>query len=121
MSDTDDAHAPKDITIIENQDVDSTANRRRNNVREVADDDEDYRLITERRENEESMEAKEYDAARALLRLSRKPRKVKTPKTIKKTIETKRRPLLRGKTKKKRKRKKGKSHKKKKISRRGKK
>ena len=121
MSDTDDAFAPKDITIIENQDVDSTANRRRNNDREVADDDEDYRLITERRENEESMEAKEYDAAHALLRLSKKPRKVKTPKTIKKTIETKRRPLLRGKTKKKRKRKKGKSHKKKKISRRGKK
>jgi len=109
MSDTDDAHAPKDITIIENQDVDSTANRRRNNDREVADDDEDYRLITERRENEESMKAKEYDAAHALLRLSRKPRKVKTRKTIEKTIETKQRPLLRGKTKKKRKRKKGKS------------
>ena len=31
MSDTDDALAPKDITIIENQDVDSTDNRRRNN------------------------------------------------------------------------------------------
>ena len=121
MSDTDDALAPKDITIIENQDLDSTANRRRNNDPEVADDDEDYRLITERRENEESMKAKEYDAARALLRLSRKPRRVKTEKTIKKTIETKRRPLMRGKTKKKRKRKKGKSHKKKKISRRGKK
>ena len=59
------------------------------------------------------MKAKEYDAARALLRLSRKPRRVKTEKTIKKTIETKRRPLMRGKTKKKRKRKKGKSHKKK--------
>ena len=75
MSDTDDALAPKDITIIENQDVDSTANRRRNNDREVANDDEDYRLITERRENEESMEAKKYDAAYALLRLSKKPRK----------------------------------------------
>ena len=100
MSDTDDALAPKDITIIENQDVDSTDNRRRNNDPEVADDDEDYRLITERRENEESMKAKEYDAARALLRLSRKPRRVKTEKTIKKTIETKRRPLMRGKTKK---------------------
>ena len=51
------------------------------------------------------MEAKKYDAADALLRLSRKPHKVKTEKTIKKTIETKRRPLMRGgKTKKKRKR-----------------
>lgn len=56
MSDTDDAHAPKDITIIENQDVDSTANRRRNNDREVADDDEDYRLITERRPLVEPLE-----------------------------------------------------------------
>lgn len=121
MSDTDDAHAPHEITDIEIRDIESINNRRRNNDREVADDDRDYREISERRENEESMYAKEDDAARALLRLSRKPRKVKTPKTIKKTIETKQRPLLRGKTKKKRKRKKGKSHKKKKISRRGKK
>jgi|SaaInlV_125m_DNA_1040241.scaffolds.fasta_scaffold10100_2 hypothetical protein len=124
MSDTDDAHAPIEITDIEIRDVASIANRRKNNDREVANDDADYREITERRENQESMYAKEDDAAHALLRLSRKPRKVKTVKTIKKTIETKQRPLVRGKTKKKRKRKprkKGKSHKKKKISRRGKK
>ena len=122
--DNEDRYAPKDVTIIENQDVDSTDNRRRNNDQTVADDDADYRQLTETRENEEAMEAKEYDAAYSLLRLSRKPRKVKTrkfEKNMKKPPLTQRRPLMRGKTKKKRKRKKGKSHKKKKISRRGKK
>jgi hypothetical protein len=122
MSDTDDTFAPlKDVTIIENQDVDSLANRRRNNDPQVAQDDEDYRLITERRENDEIMQAREYTAAQTLLGLSRKPRKLKTQITKKNTIERKQRPLMRGKTKKKRKRKKGKSTKKKRISRRGKK
>lgn len=120
MSDSDEEeNAPRDITDIEVRDVESINNRRINNDQEVAYNDECYRRLTELKEREEIMEAKKYDAANALLRLSRKPHKVKTEKTIKKTIQ---RPLMRGgKTKKKRKRKKGKSHKKKKISRRGKK
>jgi len=124
MSDNEDINAPKDVTEIANLDVDSTDNRRRHNDPEVAYDDEDYRIISERREDEERMDAKQYDAALGLLRLSKKPRTVKTrelEKSMKKPPLIKRRPLMRGKTKKKRKRKKGKSHKKKKISRRGKK
>ena len=115
MSDNEDRNAPKDVTIIENQDVDSRDNRRRNNDQTVADDDEGYRLITKSRENKESMYAKEDDAAFALLSLSERPREVEDEKTAKK------RRTARAKKKKKRKRKKGKSHKKKKISRRGKK
>ena len=124
MSDTDDARGPTDVTKIENLDVASTANRRINNDREVDNDDADYREITERRENEERGNTEIDDAADVLLRL-RAPRegksfKTKIKKSIKKAPPTIR-PMMRGKTKKKGKRKKGKSHKKKKISRDGKK
>ncbi len=84
MSDNEDRNAPKDVTIIENQDVDSRDNRRRNNDQTVADDDEGYRLITKSRENKESMYAKEDDAAFALLSLSKRPREVEDEKTAKK-------------------------------------